>query len=133
MTDGFGDQHDVLVLGDAEGAVDVEVPALAEDGDDGGSGVEELADVAVLFDGVLGEAGAAECGEFGVAQREFAGAREELLVFGVAAGPAAFNVINSEVVEFLGNEEFVLHGERDGLALRAVPESCIEGLDFHGG
>ena len=35
IADGFGDEDEVLVVGDAEGAFDVEVPGLAEDGDDG--------------------------------------------------------------------------------------------------
>ena len=42
---------------DAEGALDVKVPGLAEDGDDRGAGFDEGAHVAVLVDGVLGEAG----------------------------------------------------------------------------
>ena len=131
IADGFGDEDEVLVVGDAEGAFDVEVPGLAEDGDDGGAGFDEGADVAVLMDGVLGEARAAECREPGVVQGEFGGALEELLVFGVAAGPAALNVIDTQLIELLGNDELVVHGERDGLALRAIAESGVEGMDFH--
>src|SRR5450759_1176309 len=84
IADGFGDEDEVLVIGDAEGAFDVEVPGLAEDGDDGGAGFDERADVAVLMHGVLGEAGAAEGSQLGVVQGEFGRALEELLVFGVA-------------------------------------------------
>ena len=66
-------------------------------------------------------------------QVELGGALEELLVLGVAAGPAALNVIDTELIQLLGNDELVVHGERDGLALRAIPESGIEGMDFHKG
>ena len=128
---GFGDEDEVFVVGDAEGAFDVEVPGLAEDGDDGRAGFDEGAHVAVLVHGILGEAGAAEGGEPRVVQFQLGGALEELLVLGVAARPAALNVIDTELIEFLGNNELVVHGERDGLALRAIPESGVEGIDFH--
>ena len=133
VADGFGDEDEVFFVGDAERAFDVKVPGLAEDGDDGSAGFDQGADVAVFVHGILGEAGAAEGGELGVVQVEFGGALEELLVLGVAAGPAALNVINTELVQLLGNDELVVHGERDGLALRAVPESGVEGMDFHKG
>ena len=61
---------------------------------------------------------------------ELGGAREEFLVLGIGAGPAALNVIDTQLVQFLGNDELVVHGERDGLALRAIPESGIEGEGF---
>src|ERR1019366_7403320 len=131
IADGFGDEDEVLVVGDAEGAFDVEVPGLAEDGDDGGTGFDQGADVAVLMDGVLGEAGAAESREPGVVEGDPGSAFEELLVFGVAAGPAALNVIDTQLIQFLGNDDLVVHGERDGLALRAIAESGVEGMDFH--
>ena len=57
---------------------------------------------------------------------------EEFLVFGIGAGPSAFNVVNTQLIEFLGDEHFVIDGERDGFALRAVPESGIESLNAHG-
>ena len=59
-------------FGDAEGALDVEVPGLAEDGDHRGSGFDQGADVAVLMHRVLGEARAAECRKPGVVQGELA-------------------------------------------------------------
>src|ERR1035441_2131652 len=61
----------------------------------GGAGFDEGAAVAVLVDGILGEAGAAEGSQPGVVQGEVGSALEELLVFGVAARPAALNVINT--------------------------------------
>src|ERR1035437_6534147 len=95
IADGFGDQDERLVVGDAEGTFDVGIPRLAARGDDGCPGFDERADVAVLMDRVFGEAGAAECREPGVVEGESRGALEELLVFGVAAGPAALNVIDT--------------------------------------
>ena len=110
---------------------DVQVPALAEDGDHRRAGFHQRRDVAVLFHRVLGEAGGAERGQLGVLQLQLAGAREELLVLGIGAGPAAFDVVNTELIQLLGDDQFVVHGERDGFALRAVPERGVEGKDFH--
>ena len=74
VADGFGDEDEVFVVADAEGAFDVKVPGLAEDGDDRSAGFDEGADVAVLMDRIPGEARAAEGGEPGVVQGEL-GAR----------------------------------------------------------
>ena len=43
----------ILFFGDAEGARDVEVPALAEDGDDRGLGFDEGPDVGIFSTGFL--------------------------------------------------------------------------------
>src|SRR5579872_6680585 len=62
---------------------------------------------------------------------KFAGALEKIFVLRIGAGPAAFNVIDSQVVQFLGDHEFVIHGKRDGLSLSAISERCVEGEEFH--
>src|ERR1019366_443408 len=66
-----------------------------------------------------------------VLQGQFGSALEKLLVFGVAARPAALNIINTQLIQLLRNDELVVHGERDGLALSAIAESGVEGRDFH--
>ena len=50
IADGFGDDREVFVFGDAERAGDMEVPALAEDGDDRACRRRSAPDVAVFFD-----------------------------------------------------------------------------------
>ena len=83
----------------------VQVPALAEDGDDGRAGRDQRLHAAIVFDGVAGEARGAERGEFGVFEMQFSlGAREEVLILGVRSGPAAFNVVDAQLVELLGDE-----------------------------
>src|SRR5205823_1793286 len=121
VADGFADDGEVFVFGDAERAGNVQVPALAEDGDDRGSGVDQLTDVAVFLNGVLREARGSEGAEPGMLQLETTRLLEEFLVSGIGAGPSAFNVVNTELVQFPGNEHFVIDGERDSFALRAVP------------
>src|SRR5579862_4111413 len=110
----------------------MQIPAFAEDGDNGGTGVGQLADIAVLFDRVLCEASGSERGELGVFEFEITSSGEEVPVFGIGAGPSAFNVVDTKLVEFVGNEDFVLDRERDGFALRAVPERGVESLNAHG-
>ena len=95
IADGFGDEDEVFVVADAEGAFDVKVPGLAEDGDDRSAGFDKGSNIAVLVDRIPGESRAAEGGEPGVVQGELGSALEEFLVFGVAAGPAALNVIDT--------------------------------------
>ena len=110
----------------------MQVPALAEDGDDGRAGLDQRQDVGILVDRVLGEAGGAEGGELGVVELASPRARvEELLVLGVGAGPAALDVVDAQLVQLLGDDQLVLDGEGDGLALGAVAQSGIEGEDAH--
>ena len=59
------------------------------------------------------------------------GAREELLVLGIGAGPAALDVVDAQLVQLLRDDELVIHRERDGFALRSVAKSRIEGKDLH--
>ncbi len=60
VRDGFGNQREILIFADAERAMHMQIPALSEDGYDGGFGVQKLANVAILFDWVLREARGAE-------------------------------------------------------------------------
>ena len=40
-------------------------------------------------------------------------------------------VYDAELIQFLGDDQFVIHGEGDGFALRAVAESGIERKNLH--
>jgi hypothetical protein len=60
-----------------------------------------------------------------------AGALEKVLIFRIGTRPSALNVVNTDLVQFAGNEDFVIDRKRDGFALRAVPESGIERLNAH--
>jgi hypothetical protein len=59
--------------GDAQGAFHVQVPGLAEDRDHRRAGFHQRAHVAVLLDGVLGEARGAEGGQPGVLELQLTG------------------------------------------------------------
>src|SRR5260370_42526803 len=92
-----------------------------------------LAYVTIFLNRITGELCGAERGQLGMLELQLGGALEKVLILGIRPRPAAFNVIDSQIVQLLGDREFVIHGKRDGLALRAVPKGRIEGEDFHNG
>ena len=53
------------------------------------------------------------------------------LIVAEASYELADPTINSQIVQLLGDHEFVIHGKGDGLSLSAIPERRIEGEDFH--
>src|SRR5581483_1081149 len=110
----------------------VEIPAFAEDADGGRFGFEEGPDVGIVFDGVFGKARGAEGGKARMLELHVFCALEEIFVLGIGVGPAAFDVIDTELVELLGNNQLVVDGKGDGFALGAVAKSGIECLDAHG-
>ena len=57
---------------------------------------------------------------------------EELLVFGIRARPSTLDVVDAELIELLRDEQLVVDRERHGLALGAVAERRVEGVDAHG-
>ena len=55
---------------------------------------------------------------------------EKLDVLGIGTRPAAFNVMNPESVELVGNAEFVCDREIDAFALTAIAQGRIVDFDF---
>ena len=101
---GFGDQLQVLFLGDAQRALHVQVPALAEDRDHRRARFHQRAHVAVLLHRVLGEARGAEGRQPGVLQLQLARRARRTLVLGIGARPAAFDVVDAQLVQLLRDE-----------------------------
>src|SRR5262249_37330706 len=75
---GVGDENEVLFQGNAERAMNVEVPRLPKNRDDRSAGVHQGKNVAVLLHGVLREPGGAERSQLRVMELEVLGAREEI-------------------------------------------------------
>jgi len=123
---GFRDQRKILIFADAERTMDMKIPALAEDGNDRRLGVEEFANIAIVLHRILRETCRPERSQLRVMQPQALRLSEELAVTRVGARPPAFNVINTQLIQFPRNEDFVIHGKRDSFALRAVTKSGIE-------
>ena len=129
--DEVADVGEVVLEGDAQGGLDVEVVGLADEADDRGAGVDDAGEDVVVGGGAAGTLGHAEGGEAGGAQVR--GGLEEGAVGGVGAGPAALDVVDAEAVEGLGDAGLVLDGEVDALALLAVAEGGIVEVEAGGG
>ena len=54
---------------------------------------------------------------------------EKILVLGVGAGPAAFDVMNAQMRQFLGDADFVGQGQVEVLGLGAVSQGGV--VDFY--
>ena len=54
---------------------------------------------------------------------------EKILVLGVGAGPAAFDVMNAQLRQFLGDANFVGQGQVEVLGLGAVSQGGV--IDFY--
>src|SRR5688500_13613253 len=109
----------------------MQIPTFAEDGDHRRLSVQQFTNVGILFNGVTRKPGGAEGCQLRMPELQLlARAFKKLLVLGVGSGPAAFDIVDPELIELLSNEELILYGKRDGLALSAVSKSGIEGLDF---
>ncbi|OPZ93234.1 MAG: hypothetical protein BWY73_00421 [candidate division TA06 bacterium ADurb.Bin417] len=121
---------DLVGQGATEHVPDMQVPGLAEEGDDFGLGRKQLVEVFILGRRHAVPAGAAEGGHPGPGEVEFPDLPEEFLVLGVAAGPAALDEIEAELVQLAGELELVLEGEGDLLPLAAVPQGGVVNLDF---
>src|SRR6185437_142367 len=124
-------QAQVLFFRDPKRAVHMEIPTLAEDRNGWGLSLDQSMNVRVPVDCVFREAGRSERGEPGVIEMQISGPREELLVLRIRARPATLDVIDTQLVQLPRNQDFVIHGEGNGLALRAVPERRIESGDPH--
>ena len=95
----------------------------------GVAGLDEQAHLVVLFDRHAFFARGAERGELRVLEFFLFGLGEKLDVLGIAAGPAAFNVMDPERVELLGDAELVRDRKIDAFALRAVAQGRV--VDFN--
>ena len=98
---GLGDQREVLLRLDPESAPNVKIPGLAKDRHGGRLGFDEREHARILVDAELRHPRGAKRGEPGVAEPEVSGPREELLVLRVRPRPAAFDVVDAELVELL--------------------------------
>ena len=114
---GVGDHRQIFLRRAAQDFLDVQHRSLAENRHDGRLRFDEQAHLIVLFHRHAFFARGTERGEFRVPEFFLFGLGEELDVLGIAAGPAAFDVMHPERVELLGDAEFVRDREIDAFTL----------------
>jgi hypothetical protein len=128
--DGVGDHRLALFERGLQRLEDVVVPALRDDAHGRGVGVEQVAQGGVVVDLALRPAGAAEGHHRGGGEAQLGvGAGEELDVLRVGARPPTLDEVHAEVVELLGDAQFVVDGGRHTLHLEAVAQGGVE--HFH--
>jgi hypothetical protein len=123
----FGDHGHVLRGGDAERDLDVEVPGLADHADHVRRRVGQAGQA-----GIVGGAAARPPGHAEGHQPRGGECRrigEEGVVGRVGARPAAFHVVDPQIVERPGDGDLVRHVEIDALGLRPVAQGRIVQID----
>lgn len=123
--DGVGNHAEVFDGGGAKDFFDVQEPAFAEDGNDGGFCLEEEADLGIGGGVDVGSAGGTEGGEFGGAPVEFSGLGKEISVFVVGAWPTAFDVVKAVGGEAFGEAKFIGEGEVNAFALGTIAQGGV--------
>ena len=73
--------------------------------------------------------GAAEGAQRRMVKRPAARRLEKLHVFRVGARPAAFDVVDAELIEPVGDAQFVVGGKGNAFPLRSVAKRRVEQLD----
>jgi hypothetical protein len=111
----------------------VHVVRLADERDDRRPRIEQRAQIRVGFGVAAGAPRRAEGGEPRVLQIERLRADEELGVLRVAPRPAAFDVLDAQLIEPARDLQLVLNGERQPLHLGAIAERRVVQLYGHGG
>ncbi len=71
----------------------------------------------------------AERRQLGMFKLQLARFLKELIVFGIGARPAAFDILDPQPVEHNGNAQLVMRREGNPLRLRAVTQRGIEQFD----
>ena len=123
--DGVGDHAKVFDGGGAKDLFDVQEPAFAEDGDDGGFRLEKEADLGIGGGVDVGSAGGTEGGEFGGAPVEFSGLGKEVSILVVGAWPTAFDVVEAVGGEAFGEAKFIGEGEVNAFALSTIAQGGV--------
>ncbi len=110
----------------------VHVRRLADETDDLGPGVEQLAQHGAVRRALAGLARHAERGERGVAKRLLRGELEELGVARVRARPATLDVGHAELIDLVQDPQAILDRVRQAGALRAVAQRRVVQLHLGG-
>src|SRR5690606_25445728 len=127
--DALLDHSEVRVEAGTQDFRDVERPGLPEDGAYRRAGVDQGLEVPVFLREGASASRRAEGGDRCVLPGEVPSSLEELCVLGIGAGPTAFDEGDTELIQTLGDTQFVLGGEADPLALAAVTKGGVVDVD----
>ena len=120
----------IFLNGRPENFGHLKLPAFPENRDDGCFGIDEELNLWIFFHSEISPSRRAEGRDLGVIPGFLGRGLKKLDVLGVRPRPATFDVIDSELVESLGNSHLVQAGEEKTFTLRAIAESRIVYADF---
>ncbi len=129
--DAVADHPQVLVPVGLEHPLHVEYGGLADQGHDRRLRLEQRPQVGVVLRASARAPGHPERGHLGPAQPCLGDAAEELGILGVRSRPAAFEIVNAQVVQAPGDLQLVLDGERKPFALGPVAERRVVQHQVH--
>jgi len=119
------DDTEVLIERRAQDVQHVKCPTLPHQCNDRRLSIDHGLNVGILVGPAANAASAAEGRDARVVQLEIAHSLEVGDVLGVGARPPAFDVVDAQLVQQLGDLDLVLNGQGDALCLRAVAQCCI--------
>ena len=135
---GVADHFQIFLERCSQDLADVQVPAFSDNGQYGGTGAFQGGEGDIVGSADVRLAGHAEGGNSGVAEFELADLTEEGAILGVAERVSSLDVVNTDIVEVLGDGKLVLEAEGDAEGLGPVAKSGIvdgdtAGFCFSGG
>src|SRR2546422_3208095 len=122
---GIRDHAKILVAGRLEHALHVEGGALSDERDHRRLGLEQSGEAGIVLATAVRSPGHAEGGDPPIVEPFLTDPTEELRVLGVRARPAAFEVVDAQLVQPVRDFQLVVNRKRQALALRAVPQCRV--------
>ena len=133
--DALPDHRQIFGMGNPEHLVDLKLPTLAKDRDDGCLRLEKLGDLGILGNLDAGTTGASKSGELGLPKIELPGLGKEGKILGIGTGPPSLDDIHAEGCQLFGDTDLIEQAERDPLTLRSITQGgVVKGngdLGFH--
>ena len=126
------DHREVFFLVDSQNFVDVQIPGFADDGDDGCLRISQSTHADVIFGSDSSPARHPESSHSGVLPVHVSGSLKELLVFGIRQRIPALDVVKTEFIELLCDQQLVLKREVDAFPLAAVSKRGVVCLNSGG-
>jgi hypothetical protein len=122
-----GDHVDVFGAVQFQRNIDMEVPGLADHADAARRGRENRVEARIVGGAAPGAPCHAEGDEPGV--MEVRRCRKEAVIGRIGTGPAAFDIVDADAIEFLRDGGLVRDRKIDALGLGAVAQCRIEQVD----
>ena len=125
VSHGVTDHGQVFIQGVVHDFRDMQIPGLADNGHGRGAAFDQKFDVLILLHRhpafTRGTEGRQPC----VLKIDLPGELKKPQVLGVGPRPAAFNVVDAEIIKHPGDSDFILGGEIDVFSLHAVPKGGV--------